>query len=313
MQSLLAVQSLKEFSQLKVGDFFDEKRGPDLLTIRPDTTIARCLDIMREHKILSVPCVDDENKIIGVVDIYEIVAYTAFRASDAESISDIDWSIPASSLIATTGNLVDDEVKGYYEAQSGDSICKLIEFLCKGAYRFIVHFPDGRRTVFSQRDLLTIFRKKFNLFVDNPSQLICDLGLGHAPVYSLKQTEITIQGLRKIRIKEVHAIAVVHEDTGKLVGCLSESDLREISSDTLITLMDPLKDFLNLSANRNNVFIVLDDHTFEFVVDMMIAKRLHRVYVVTPDYKPSKVITLTDVLTYFWNKLFDIFYQPEDI
>lgn len=44
----------------------------------------------------------------------------------------------------------------------------------------------------------------------------------------------------------------------------------------LITLMDPLKDFLNLSANRNNVFIALDDHTFEFVVDMMIAKRLHR-------------------------------------
>jgi hypothetical protein len=34
------------------------------------------------------------------------------------------------------------------------------------------------------------------------------------------------------------------------------------------------------------------------------------VYVVTPDYKPSKVITLTDVLNYFWNKLFDIFYQP---
>lgn len=58
------------------------------------------------------------------------------------------------------------------------------------------------------------------------------VGLGHAPVYSLKQTEVTIEGLRKIRIKEVHAIAVVHEDTGKLVGCLSESDLREISSDT---------------------------------------------------------------------------------
>lgn len=61
-------------------------------------------------------------------------------------------------------------------------------------------------------------------------------GIGHAPVYSLKQTDITLHGLRKIRLKEVHAIAIVHEDTGKLVGCLSESDLRELTPDTYIFL-----------------------------------------------------------------------------
>lgn len=74
MQALLDSHSLKDFAQLKVKDFFDEHRGRELITITRETTIAQCLELMRQHKILSVPAVDEKNKIIGVVDIYEIVA-----------------------------------------------------------------------------------------------------------------------------------------------------------------------------------------------------------------------------------------------
>lgn len=134
------------------------------------------------------------------------------------------------------------------------SVVFFLFLIVLGAYRFIVHFPE-RRTIFSQRDLVRFFYSKFSLFADKNItiaecmnfyfrklfiavfiHLIFSAGIGHAPVYSLKQTDITLHGLRKIRLKEVHAIAIVHEDTGKLVGCLSESDLRELTADTYASL-----------------------------------------------------------------------------
>jgi len=301
-------ETIQSFAQSKVADLFDSP-GADLISITKETTIAGCLDILRNNKILSVPVIEN-GKILGVVDIYEIVSYTAFKTQDdSEFLEAIDWSIPAYHLLATTGNYVDDEVKGYYEANSDEPIQMMLEFLSKGAYRFIVNFPD-RRTIFSQRDLIRVFHNKFDLFVDK-NVTVAQTEISHAPVFALKQTEIALHGLRKIRLKEIHAIAIVHEDTGKLVGCLSESDLRQLTVETLPTLLDSIQDFLGLTPNRNNVFVILEEHTLYFVMEMMIAKKLHRVYVVNHDYKPIKVVTLTDILLYFWNKLFEVFYTSE--
>lgn len=41
----------------------------------------------------------------------------------------------------------------------------------------------------------------------------------------------------------------------------------------LPTLLDPLQEFLHLSPNRNNVFVILEEHTLYFVMEMMVAKK----------------------------------------
>jgi hypothetical protein len=75
--SRLIAENLKEFANLKVGDLF-EGEVPALITINQQTTIQQCLEVMRNHKILSVPCVNENNEILGVIDIYEIVAVCTF-------------------------------------------------------------------------------------------------------------------------------------------------------------------------------------------------------------------------------------------
>lgn len=70
----------------KVADLF-QTPGPELITINKQTTIAECLEVLRKNKILSVPVVDENNAILGVVDIYEIVSVCTIAISPVALIA----------------------------------------------------------------------------------------------------------------------------------------------------------------------------------------------------------------------------------
>lgn len=73
--------------------------------------------------------------LLGILDIYEIMSYTTF------STEPVDWKKPASDLLGTMGNIVDDDVCGVWTVKDTDNLHKPLEWLSKGNHLFLT--PDS--------------------------------------------------------------------------------------------------------------------------------------------------------------------------
>lgn len=156
----------------------------------------------------------------------------------------VDWKKPASDLLGTMGNLVDDEVCGVWVVKESDSLHKPLEWLSKGVHRFIVQTTSGPK-ILSQSDLVKFLLSAYDKF--NLGNITIQEGLlifffsltlsakiTHKPVTHVENPTSALDTLKKTRIYEVHGIAIT-DANGTLVGTLSESDLRglKVFSDLL--------------------------------------------------------------------------------
>jgi CBS domain-containing protein len=99
---------------------------------------------------------------------------------------------------------------------------------------------------------------------------------------------------------------------GALIGNLSASDLRGLAADEFAQLLLPVGEYVLVrhglapapaagadwaaALKALPVVTVTEATTFTELLALLVAKHLHRVYVVNGDGKPVSIITLTDVL-----------------
>jgi|AntRauMFilla1563_2_1112583.scaffolds.fasta_scaffold96312_1 CBS domain-containing protein len=57
----------------------------------------------------------------------------------------------------------------------------------------------------------------------------------------------------------------------------------------------------SFDKQKRQVFTARDTDTLESVLGAIISNRLHRLYVVDDDFRPTAVITLTDIIRLFAN------------
>jgi CBS domain containing-hemolysin-like protein len=100
--------------------------------------------------------------------------------------------------------------------------------------------------------------------------------------------------------------------TGALISNLSASDLRGLAADEFAQLLLPVGEYILVrhglapapaagadwaaALKALPVVTVTESTTFTELLALLVAKHLHRVYVVNCDGKPISIITLTDVL-----------------
>ena len=80
------VKEKPKVSILKVKDFMI----PDVISIKPDATIKELLKLLTKHHIGGVPVVDNQNKLIGIVNDGDIIRYLAPKE---ESVRDFIYDI----------------------------------------------------------------------------------------------------------------------------------------------------------------------------------------------------------------------------
>jgi len=290
-----------------VGDVL-RKDNPSkpVVTINQNTTIEEALRVLADKTILSVPVYNTETQELeGVLDLYEILAFTAFAThDDSQFLSAIDWSIPASDLIGTSGVAGGDEVQGLWEVQDSDSIQKPLEFLAKGVYRFIVKTTDGLR-ILSQSDLLRFFFNRLDEF-EFANVSIESAGVGTYPCLTLPFATTALDGIRKIRIHEVHTLALIDKE-GKLRASFSETELRGLSQSTIETLLKSSEEFVLSHYNGHFPPLVTTNPSelLTAVIHKMVTNRLHHIFV-SDNEKPLGVITISDILLFFWNNLMSV-------
>ena len=58
-----------DFGKKKVGEFMTK----DVITLRPDDTVAKALATMRDHAISRIPIVDEEGRLEGLVTLHDLI------------------------------------------------------------------------------------------------------------------------------------------------------------------------------------------------------------------------------------------------
>jgi len=134
--------------------------------------------------------------------------------------------------------------------------------------------------------------------------------LGTTPVLSVNKTETVINTFRILDLKNKSGIALVDNSSGRLVGTTTGKDLGLfLKSPTLATLNQPIFEHLqNIRSEAIDIktpcISVFPKDTLSRAIALLAATRVHRVFVVSDEehYKPTKVISVTDILNYFLSR-----------
>jgi predicted transcriptional regulator len=116
-------------------------------------------------------------------------------------------------------------------------------------------------------------------------------------VVCVRSNDLAVDAYYTIFRNGVSAAGVVDE-TGKLVGCLSSSDLKQIAEDYDFTqLLKPVKDYLGEDATDPIALHEFD--TLADVIAKLVTQHVHRVFIVGPGGFPQGIVTTTDAIRMF--------------
>jgi len=274
----------------------------DLVTISEDTTIEDTLKLLADKQILSVPVMRSD-ELRGFVDIFQILSYTTFFKSGS-----VDWKKPASSLIGTEslGKEGDEDIK-VCVVREDESLHKPLQCLSKGHRRFMVKTTDsGYRLVTQTRLVRFLFEKydKFNLGELN----LEDANIITKPVSCVEKSTDAIEAFKKLRSQEINGVAVTESD-GTLMGTLSVADLRGLKMDMLDRLQVPVIDFLKKQHGGDvpDIITVCPSMPLKDLLETMTSKKKHRVFVMDDEKRLAGVVTLTDIISFFWKFTMEYF------
>jgi len=133
-----------------------------------------------------------------------------------------------------------------------------------------------------------------------------------SPVTRVDPSTKVVDAFRKMRIQEINGLAIA-DDNGTLLGTLSESDLRGITMENMSLLQHPVIDFLKTQNNNTvpEVITVRSTTLLRDLLEIITKRKLHRVFVIDDTGRATGVITLTDIIAYFWNRTMNYWFDTE--
>jgi len=289
-------------------------RGPPV-TIYSAQTIQYALYLINKWRVYSLPVLNPQDMMIGLVDILDIVKELIaqcfkdnkyeedktkkFLETQVDSLFlrqlDKDRSksysvardAPALSVIQNMAflkrdrfTIVDRKVAGYVEEQPYPEVffqgiisaSDILRFLCKYPY-WIQKEPFFKKKI---KELFATFR----------SPLV------------VNQKEITHKVVSDMDKTGRKGMAVVN-DNGRLLWNFSPSDLRGITVTNCHLLNGTLQEFLENDKSRDwwtaPITVDLDSSLYE-LMQQFVCTRVHRMYVVDEDGKPTGEIKQRDLL-----------------
>jgi len=305
------LNSLPDFATLKQG----------VVTIPKSSSIPDALKTLIDHKITSVPVVEDNdpNKAIGLVSILDILNHF-LNNFEAENIRrEVKHTYDFFSLIISKKHVNQEKASEIKELGELDPIFTVHEknatfmdvaktMTNHGSHRVLVVDEQGKlKNLITQSravqllpfvmDALPMFKKS-----------IKDLNIGFKEVYTVNEDDMSIAAFQKMRDKKISAVGVIN-DKGVLIGNISATDIKGLGYDlTFFGLLGvSVKEYLkNVSStdlrshemrhNHINIIHVRETDKLETAVKLANYYRVHRVYVTNDEGKPVGLLALRDIL-----------------
>jgi len=258
------------------------------------------------HDLLSLPVQDPKtHQLMGMVSIIDLLIFIAwgpyfesgeFNEEKVTTLRQLER--PVSQVLGLTV-----ESRSLFVVEPEMPLTTLLKPFSSGLHRVLVPQKDdfGRTAhrVLSQSDVVSYIYKHRNEVKDLFSKKLSELGITPKSVVAISSSSSALDGFKNMTCEKVPAVAIV-DDKGKLVGNLSASDLRGMSSKRLKEAINPVLEFLSSNNGfvRKPVTISLDD-TLETAYHRVVNEGLHRLWVVDSQEKPVGCLSLTNLIHVF--------------
>jgi len=270
---------------------------------------------LTKHGFLSVPVLQKKGlKYYGSVDLLDIVVNVVdtFGKTNLEN-SENYWELVQkdeefqSRLVNKIMTYPLSRRNPFHPITRGYSLFAAIELLARepGLHRVpIIDNYENRRLVgmVTQSHLVKLLHDNLELIGEKRNKPLHLVPEAIKPVITMNENDSAVDSFKKMIEKAISGVAIVN-DTGKLVGNLSASDMKAISTDGRMfwRLYETNKNFIakvrkDSEGRPRGVVHVKTSDTIETAIKQLSEHNLHHVYLVDDERKPIGVISLKDIL-----------------
>jgi len=289
------------------GDLFPPQRRI-LITVKKTDLISKAFKTLIDNHLLSAPVYDVKgHAYVGFIDMLDMVAHVLAALTEEEitgepNMAELLESKRLCFANDTCGTITDLSKRNpYYPVEVSTTVLTVVNLVSRvKVHRIPVITKENElSTVITQSHIIHLIASHLSHFGAIISMTVGDLRLGYTNVITINETERAIEAFKKMYEHGVSAIGVV-DDSGKLVGNVSNSDLKVIGYDAALLshLFIPITEFMaKLPKNEiiTGPIAVTPESTFEEAVTKLHITRVHRVYVVQ-DHKPVGIITGLEII-----------------
>jgi CBS-domain-containing membrane protein len=257
-------------------------------------------------KFYAVPVLrKKDNKYIGFLEIFDIVQYIVehFGNEKLTNMEDfwklVDEEYAFQKLTVNDIMTRANSTSPYVSVKQDYSLFFACELIARENCRrvAIINEEQWLLSLITERQLLNYFVKNSSLLGTLLTKKVENIIMRE--VLTIPRTEKAITGFQEMVKKRVQGMAVVDEN-GRLVGCLSLSDLKAITNEGRFfwRLYSPVTTFLEfVEADRpKKVLTCTADQTLKDVLFGLNDNRIHQLYVVDQQTRPIGMITISDVI-----------------
>lgn len=280
-----------------VGDVVSDR---EIIAVHTDDTVTQVIRALGENGIFSAPVVRKDGLAAGFVDWLDILGYLVDVVSETKqsrvtpasrSVTTDDFSMLmeranefALRTVASKHLSNKSKTDPWRSVKVDDPLSRALAVLAR--YHHVAVEREGKLVnICSQMDLLRWLHNDPQRMGASGRKTLQGLHLHRKKVVCVRSNDITVDAYYAMFRAHVSGAGIVDEE-GKLVGCLSSSDLKQIAEAYDFTqLLKPVKEFLGDEATDP---IVL--HSFDTLADAvakLVTNHVHRVFIVGPGGFPQ--------------------------
>jgi len=300
---------LKELLKVTTVEAINLPKG-QVIVLESTEQVVHGFQKLLDNHILSAPVFDvKEHKYIGFLDIRDLISFCVFIHDNnlqAENLLDIVNFGAKMFKHATDGVTLPYLARRnpFHAVQNTASLHDVVEILTKGVRRVPVVDGAGKVVnIVSQSSIVHFLNKHITEFHSLFEDKVEHVNLGTSPVISVTKETRAIDVFRMMDHHMRSGVAVV-DTTGTLLGYTSGMDLKLfIQTPSVSVLQLPIMQFLNQirsqSIDISTPVTSLSLHEpLTLLIGKLAATRAHRIFIVTPEYKPIRVVSIVDLLRY---------------
>jgi len=254
-----------------------------------------------------------KNKWYGFVDLMDILHTVIETFGQQQLQTDTDfWEANAKDEIfqkKTVGEVMQYPLSRrnpFHPVAKGYSLWTAIEVLARepGCHRIPV-IDQNRNLVnmITQTQIIDWLVRNMDKMGPLKDKPLSTIPSSHSTVVRVHQDEIALEAFKEMRYKNISGVAVVDDD-GKLVGAISQTDLKLIQPDGRMfwRLYQTVKNFLLKNRKEgwerpSHPIVAEPTDTIGSTLEKFHKFHVHRIFVVDDHKKPIGIVCLTDILS----------------
>jgi len=296
---------------LSLGDILAKKpQQRALVSVRADTSLEQVSKLLKEHRIIAVPVFGgtDSPRFLGFIDTMDLLKYVArdFYQREKELKSSCLHGFAFSSVASVTAGELLQHLNRTPPDGVFDSLDTLELAITELANHKRIIIKSGTEyKVLTQSDVVKhLFSILPQLHISMDYTMVNELRLVSMPINSpinipsIHPSWSAIESFYFMHSKNLECAAVVEDRDGKLLGNLSASDLRGITTDKMEMLKDPVFDFVQATTGkppRAPVTCIPTD-PINNVMAKAIRHSVHRVWIVDNTQRPIGLVSYRDMI-----------------